>query len=146
VWSAALNRSDYCINLRVWLTYGSYQDFLNRGLLLTRTLLNQGLQLAMLKSLLRKFYGRHHDAVNRYEHLCLKWPHICSTCRKYLSVELGTVYPFRVHLRVISKVRVARSLVFLCSALKEIKHWRSTFCELVGIIIFHLGFEEFFYY
>ena len=32
---------------------GSYQDFLDRGLLLTR-------------KLLRKFYGRHHDLVDRY--------------------------------------------------------------------------------
>jgi len=44
----------------------SYQDFLDRGLLLTRKLLNQGLLLAMLKSSLPKFYGRHHDLVDRY--------------------------------------------------------------------------------
>jgi hypothetical protein len=45
---------------------GSYQDFLDRRLLLTRTLLNQGFLLVMLKSSLRKFYGRHHDLVDRY--------------------------------------------------------------------------------
>ena len=45
---------------------GSYQDFLDRGLLLTRKLLNQGFLLVKLKSSLRKFYGRHHDLVNRY--------------------------------------------------------------------------------
>ena len=45
---------------------GSYQDFLDRGLLLTRTLLNQGFLLVKLKSLLRKFYGRRHDLVDRY--------------------------------------------------------------------------------
>ena len=45
---------------------GSYQDFLDRGLLLTRKLLNQGLLFVKLKSLLRKFYGRHHDMVDRY--------------------------------------------------------------------------------
>ena len=38
---------------------GSYQDFLDRGLLLTRKLLNQWLLLVKLKSSLRKFYGRH---------------------------------------------------------------------------------------
>ena len=38
---------------------GSYQDFPDRGLLLTRKLLNQGFFLAKLKSLLRKFYARH---------------------------------------------------------------------------------------
>ena len=45
---------------------GSYQDFLDRGLLLTRKLLNQGFLLVKLKSSLRKFYGRHHDLVDCY--------------------------------------------------------------------------------
>jgi len=45
---------------------GSYQDFLDRGLLLTRKLLNQGFLLIKLKSSLRKFYGHHHDLVDRY--------------------------------------------------------------------------------
>jgi hypothetical protein len=44
----------------------SYQDFLDRGLLLTRTLLNQGFLLVKLKSSLRKFYRRHHDLVDCY--------------------------------------------------------------------------------
>jgi hypothetical protein len=45
---------------------GSYQDFLDRGLLPTRKLLNQGFFFVKLKSSLRKFYGRHHDLVDRY--------------------------------------------------------------------------------
>jgi hypothetical protein len=45
---------------------GSYQDFLDRGLLLTGKLLNQGFLLVKLKSSLRKFYGHHHDLVDRY--------------------------------------------------------------------------------
>jgi hypothetical protein len=45
---------------------GSYQDFLDRGCLLTRKLLNQGFVLVKLKSSLRKFYDRHHDLVDRY--------------------------------------------------------------------------------
>jgi hypothetical protein len=45
---------------------GSYHDFLDRGLLLTRNLLNQGFLLVKLKSSLRKCYGRHHDLVDRY--------------------------------------------------------------------------------
>jgi hypothetical protein len=44
----------------------SYKDFLDRELLLTRKLLNQGFLLVKLKSSLRKFYGRHHDLVDRY--------------------------------------------------------------------------------
>ena len=45
---------------------GSYQDFLDRGLLLTRKLPNQWFLLVRLKSSLLKFYGRHHDLVDRY--------------------------------------------------------------------------------
>ena len=45
---------------------GSYQDFLDRGLLLRRMLLNQGFLLVKLKSSLRKFYGRHHHLIDRY--------------------------------------------------------------------------------
>ncbi len=45
---------------------GSYQDFLDRELLLTRNLLNQRFLLVKLKSSLRKLYGRHHDLVDRY--------------------------------------------------------------------------------
>ena len=45
---------------------GSYQDFLDRGLLLTMKLLNQGFLLVKLKSSLWKFYGRHHILVVRY--------------------------------------------------------------------------------
>ena len=45
---------------------GSYQDFLDRGVLLTRKLLKQGFLLVKLKSWLRTFYGRRHDLVNRY--------------------------------------------------------------------------------
>ena len=44
----------------------SYQDFLDRGLLLTRKLLNKGFLLVKLKTSLRKFYGRHQDLVGRY--------------------------------------------------------------------------------
>jgi hypothetical protein len=40
---------------------GSYQDFIDRGLMLTRKLLKQGFLLVKRKSSLRKFYGRHHD-------------------------------------------------------------------------------------
>ena len=45
---------------------GSYQDVLHRGLLPTRKLLNQWFLLVKMKSSLRKFYGRHHDLVDRH--------------------------------------------------------------------------------
>jgi hypothetical protein len=44
----------------------SYQDFLDRGLLLTRRLLNQGFLLAKLKSSLQRSYGLHHNLFDRY--------------------------------------------------------------------------------
>ena len=40
--------------------------FLHRELFLTRKLLSQGFSLVKLKSSLRKYYGRHHDLVDRY--------------------------------------------------------------------------------
>jgi hypothetical protein len=45
---------------------GSDQDFLDRGLLLTRKLLNQGFLLVKLKSSLRKLYGCHQDLDYRF--------------------------------------------------------------------------------
>ena len=63
---------------------GFSQDFLDRGLLLTRKLLNQWFLLVKFKSSLRKFYGRHHGLVDRL--LCHNWPPICSTCRKHFPV------------------------------------------------------------
>ena len=59
---------------------GSYHDLLDRGLLLTRKLLNQGFLVVKLKSSLRKCYGRHHDLVNCTEYMCHKWPWIWSVC------------------------------------------------------------------
>ena len=52
--------------IRYSRAYGSYEDFLDRGLLLTRKLLNHGFLFVKLKSSLRKFYGHHHDLGNRY--------------------------------------------------------------------------------
>ena len=51
--------------IRYSRAWGSYQDVHDRGLLLTRKLLNQGLILFKLKSSLRKFYRRH-DLVDCY--------------------------------------------------------------------------------
>jgi hypothetical protein len=75
-----VNFSFICSNIPAALAYGiyisqmirysracgSYQDFLDRGLLLTMKLLNQGFLLVKLMSSLRNFYGRHHDLVDRY--------------------------------------------------------------------------------
>ena len=50
--------------IRYSRAYGSYQDFLDRWLLLTRKLLNQGFLLVKFKSSPRKVYGCHHDLTN----------------------------------------------------------------------------------
>ena len=43
-----------------------YQDFLARGLILTNKLLKQGYVAVKLKTAFKKFYGRHHELVNKY--------------------------------------------------------------------------------
>ena len=110
---------------------GSYQDFLDRGLLLTRKLLNQGFLL--VKSSLRKFYGRHHELVDRYgisqnDHGYV--PLVVNTSRSFLVHELSPGFVTRLRRRVslveqelhtlpehlssppvFSGVRVTRSLV-----------------------------------
>ena len=76
---------------------GSYQDIIEWGLLLTRKLLNQGFLLVMLKSSLRKFWGRHHDLVDRYRiFVSHKWPQICSICRKHFPVPSSFMTYHRV--------------------------------------------------
>jgi hypothetical protein len=52
--------------IRYYRAYGSYQDFLDRSLLLTSKLLNHGFILDKLRSSLRTLYCRHHDLVDRY--------------------------------------------------------------------------------
>jgi hypothetical protein len=116
---------------------GSYPNFLDRELLLTRKLLNQGFPLIKLKSSLRKFYSRHHDLVDRYG-ICVINDHgyvplVANTSRSFPQSRLITGFVTRLirrvplvkqelltlpeHLRspVFSGVRVTRSLVlYVC--------------------------------
>ena len=63
---AALSYGVYISQLIQYsIACGSYEDVLDKGLLLTMRLLYQGFILVKLKSLLRKFHGRHHDLVDR---------------------------------------------------------------------------------
>ena len=55
-----------CQCVKTALACSYYHDFLHRGLLLTRELLHHGFIEIKLKSILRKFYGRDHDLVDRY--------------------------------------------------------------------------------
>jgi hypothetical protein len=66
--NSSCSTSDTCrfnLLIRYSRACGSYQDFLDRGLLLTRKLLNQGFLLVKLKSSLRTFHGHHHFLVTR---------------------------------------------------------------------------------
>jgi hypothetical protein len=65
---------------------GSYQDFLDRGLLLTRKLLNQEFLLVNLKSSLRNCTVTIMTWLTIMEYLCHRWPRICSSCRKHFLV------------------------------------------------------------
>ena len=44
-----------------------YKDFIDRSMLLARKLLTQGYEMPRLVSSLRKFYGRHHELIDRYD-------------------------------------------------------------------------------
>ena len=61
---------------------GSYQDFVDIGLLLTRKLLNQAFLFIKLKSSLRRFYGH----MPWLTAMCKEWSRICSSCRKHFPV------------------------------------------------------------
>ena len=71
LWTFHLYVATFQYHLHMGNPYLSWSDnpelvFLDRGLQLTRKLLEQGFLVVKLKSLLRKFYVRHHDMVNRY--------------------------------------------------------------------------------
>jgi hypothetical protein len=65
---------------------GSNQDFLDIGLVLTRKLLNQGILLVKLQSVLRKLYGHHHDLVDRYGIYVSQITTDMFHCRKHFPV------------------------------------------------------------
>ena len=97
---------------------GSHHDFHDRGLLLTRKLLNQGFLLVKLKSSLRKFYGRHHDHgyVPLVVNTSRSFPHSRLVTRLTLTVplveqEMLTLPEHPSSSPVFSRVRVTRSLV-----------------------------------
>ena len=65
-----------------------FRIFMNRGLLLTRKLLNQGFLLVKLKSSLRKINGRHHDLVDQLWNICV------INDRRYASLVVNTSRSF----------------------------------------------------
>ena len=67
-WAMDLSSPDvkWSILIRYARTCSNYQDFMERGKVLTQKLLSQGYQNTKLVATLKKFYGRHHDLVNPY--------------------------------------------------------------------------------
>jgi hypothetical protein len=65
---------------------GSYQDFLDRGLLITRKLLTQGFLLVSWSHHFESFTVATMTWLAVMEYLCNKWPRICSTCRKHFPL------------------------------------------------------------
>ena len=52
-----------------------YKDFIDRSMLLAKKLLTQGYQMPKLISSLKKFYGRHHVLVDKYDVQVSKMSH-----------------------------------------------------------------------
>ena len=81
---------------------GSYQDLLDRGLLLVKKLLNQGSLLGKSKSPHRTFYGRHHVVRNIF----VTNDHgQCSVCRNLVISILMTLFVTKVTRRVSLEVQ-----------------------------------------
>jgi hypothetical protein len=122
----------YGVNISQLIRYsracGSYHDFLDRVVLLTRKLLNQGFLVVKLKSSLREFYGRYHDLVNHYRVSVSQMTMDMSACRNHNPVLSSFMTYHQVSNKsnttgarnclpfwstpVFSGVHVARSLVF----------------------------------
>ena len=68
--SNILSASAYCVYVSQLIRYAracsNYQDFKERGKVLTTKLLSQGYQKTKLVATLKKFYGRHHNLVDPY--------------------------------------------------------------------------------
>jgi hypothetical protein len=65
---------------------GSYQDFLDIWLLLTRTLLNEGFLLVNWSHHFESFMVATTTWLTIMEYMCHKWPRICFACSKHLPV------------------------------------------------------------
>ena len=68
--SSIPSASDYGVYVSQLICYAracsNYQDFVERGKVLTTKLLSQGYQKTKLVATLKMFCGRHHDLVNPY--------------------------------------------------------------------------------
>jgi hypothetical protein len=69
--------------IRYYRACGTYQDFLERGFVLTRKLLNQGFLLVQLKSHFERLTVATMTCFTAMEYMCHNGRRICSTCGKH---------------------------------------------------------------
>ena len=135
--------------MRYFRACGSNHDFLDRGLLLTKQLLNQDFLLVRLKSSLRTCYGRYHDhgyatlVVNTFLSFHHSWPITGFVTRltqrmPLVEQELLTLPGNLKSPPILSEVSVTRSLV-LC-----IMFYRSLFV-LLFFFLWPMHFLSFFF-
>ena len=101
---------------------GFYQDFLDRGLLLARKLLNQGF-LLVVKGSSWLSWIHHFESftvatitwLTAMEYLCHKWPRICSTCRKHFPVRSSFMTYHRVLTVLTRRVPLVEQELFTLS-------------------------------
>ena len=74
--------------IRYSRAFDIYLDFIDRSRLLTQKLLNQGYVAPKLQSSFLKFYGRHHDLVDRYDKTVSKMKEDLFTWCPFLILDL----------------------------------------------------------
>ena len=86
------------INLLIHYSRASskYVDFVERGILLSQKLLRQANESIKLRSSLRKFYGRHHQLIGRYDKSNWYSSSVIRTCHHYRTEQrnntTGAIY------------------------------------------------------
>ena len=102
IWSNVPATSAYGLYISQLIRYsracGSYHEFLDRRLLLTRKSLNQGFLVVKLKSplSLKSFTVASTTWLTTTEYLCHKWPRTCSVCRNCNMILSSFITYYRV--------------------------------------------------
>lgn len=71
-----INMPEWCVHfttIRYSRSCNRYSNFLYRSLLMTTKLFKQGFNVPGWMLSLQKFYSRHHDLIDRYGNLSLRW-------------------------------------------------------------------------
>jgi hypothetical protein len=82
--------------IRYYRACGTYQDFLDRGFVLTRKQLNQGFLLVQLESRFEILVVATMTSLTAMEYLCHNGRRICSSCGKHFPVLSSFMTEHRV--------------------------------------------------